>query len=256
MAWYDYIYDLEELQQAQSFKSDQNLLKNKKRQKNHWLKSAALWAIWCTFMNSFRAQPIASHFTMFTNWMSNATLIAWFLEHIIIYSPHLNIKNAPNMHCLHHLFYTLSLFTSVIVTLVYWGLTHKKHLKDIEKKYEGNQLQIEISITHAYIIHIVPQFCAFILFLTSNTILISKHMKGMVGFGITYSIVNFIQTKRRGKPLYWWLDWKDYNSILVLLALHAVFLVVFYGMAKLDEWYTGRRIETKSTKKGEIEKMN
>ena len=55
MAWYDYIYNLEDLLTAQSFKSDQELIKSRKKPKNHWVKQAATLAIWCTFINSFRA---------------------------------------------------------------------------------------------------------------------------------------------------------------------------------------------------------
>jgi hypothetical protein len=167
------------------------------------------------------------------------------MEVVIIYSPHLNAKNAPNMHSLHHLFYTFSLFTSVIVMIVYWGMTHEAHLRDIKKEYKGNEDQIAISTMHAYIVHIVPQICSLILFLTSNTILMVKHMKGLAIFGITYSITNFIITKKRGKPLYWFLDWKDHKTLILLFVLHVVFLSMFFGMAKFDEWYTGRSLAPK-----------
>ena len=149
------------------------------------------------------------------------------------------------MHSLHHLFYTLSQFTCVIVMIVYWGVTHEKHLKDIQKENKGDEIQIAISTQHAYIVHIVPQVCSLILLLTSNTILMVRHVRGLAIFGIAYSLVNFVLTKKKGKPLYWFLDWKDYKSLLLIFGLHVVFLSMFYGMAKLDEWITGRSLAPK-----------
>ena len=170
---------------------------------------------------------------------------------VIINSPHLTVKNAPNMHCLHHLCYTLSLFTCFIVTIVYWGVTHKTHMRDIEKKYAGDDVQIAISHQHAYIVHIVPELSCVVLFLTSNTILMSKHVKGLIIFGICFSTMNFIATKyvRNGKPLYWFLDWKDHKTVITLVVLHAIFLSAFYGMAKIDEWWTGRSLNSKKSEK-------
>ena len=55
MAWYDYIYNHNDLMIAQSFESDQKLVKSGKKPKNNWVKQAATLAIWCTFINSFRA---------------------------------------------------------------------------------------------------------------------------------------------------------------------------------------------------------
>ena len=84
-----------------------------------------------------------------------------------------------------------------------------------------------------------------ILLLTSNTILMVRHVRGLAIFGIAYSLVNFVLTKKKGKPLYWFLDWKDYKSLLLIFGLHVVFLSMFYGMAKLDEWITGRSLAPK-----------
>ena len=59
---------------------------------------------------------------------------------------------------------------------------------------------------------------------------------------------------RRGKPLYWFIDWKDHWSVIYCSIIGVVFATFFYFSAILDEKITGRS----SLKKNDnmVEKKN
>ena len=66
-------------------------------------------------------------FIFLTNWAVWAILFTAILGFILAGSPSCTQKKALNLHACHHVFYTLSLFLSPIVVMVYWLLIFKKH---------------------------------------------------------------------------------------------------------------------------------
>ena len=90
-------------------------------------------------MNALRVGPFINLLVYFTNWSLLSTLITCWLGYMIAGSRNLNIDNAINMHALHHLFYTLSLFMNPVVFFMYWGVIHNEHMKEIRIKNVGNE---------------------------------------------------------------------------------------------------------------------
>ena len=82
-------------------------------------------------LNSLRLQPWINLFVFLTNWAVWAVNITAVLGYIIAANPALTVRRAPNMHACHHIFYTISLFLSPVVVLVYWLLIFKKHKGEI-----------------------------------------------------------------------------------------------------------------------------
>ena len=80
---------------------------------------------------------------------------------------------------------------------------------------------------HCYIVHIVPPICAVVLMIISNTVMIRRHCVGVIYLGLIYGYLNYRGTVIKGEPLYWFLTWEDYTSMLVLAAFIAVFVVIF-----------------------------
>ena len=78
-------------------------------------------------------------FIYFTNWTQLANLLALIIGIILQFSPTYTLKNAPNLHALHHIFYTLAMFMMPAVVIIYWGFNHGANLKEMEEKYEDDE---------------------------------------------------------------------------------------------------------------------
>lgn len=48
-----------------------------------------------------------------------------------------------------------------------------------------------------------------------------------------YGYVNYLEVKKIGKPLYWFLTWEDATSIYIYTGLILVFSIMFVCVAKL-----------------------
>ena len=88
-----------------------------------------------TLINSLRAGKWISLLTMLTNWTMWATLFTAYLGLKLSSDPSLTLENAPNMHHLHHIFYTIMIFLTPAVVIIYWSVIHEVHLKKIEKDW-------------------------------------------------------------------------------------------------------------------------
>ena len=137
--WYNLIYEIEELLRAQSFVEEHTLIRKKKFNPKQLIRLFLIIILVSVLMNSFRIYPIISLLIYLTNWSLISTLITCWLGYIIAGSGNLHIGNAINMHALHHLFYTLSLFMNPIVFIMYWGVIHDEHIKEIRIRNEGNK---------------------------------------------------------------------------------------------------------------------
>lgn len=52
---------------------------------------------------------------------------------------------------------------------------------------------------------------------------------------VLYGYVNYLEVKKLGKPLYWFLTWEDATSFYIYGALMVIFSGVFFGLAQLTE---------------------
>ncbi len=237
--WYNLIYEIEELLKAQSFVEEHTLIRKKKFNPKQLIRLFLIIILVSVLMNALRVGPFINLLVYFTNWSLISTLLTCWLGYVIAGSRNLHIDNAINMHVLHHLFYTLSLFMNPVVFFMYWGVIHNEHMKEIRVKNEGNETLIEMKIWHAYIVHIVPIICNLVQMFINNSVLIRRHYMFLIYFSLLYLINNFVQVKLRGNdPVYWFLTWEDHQSFLICIFVIAVFVSLFLITALLDEWIT------------------
>ena len=169
----------------------------------------------------------------FTNWAILSTYTTSFLGLIISRNLDNNLENAPNLHALHHLMYTLMLFMTPIVVIMYWGVVHEKYMEEI-KAENSDPSVISEQINHSYVSHSVPGICAFLLLLISDTVLIQRHCWFLVLFCSIYSFQNYLTVKQKGKPLYWFMTWQDWRSPALCTAITAFFVALFWASAVVD----------------------
>ena len=81
--------------------------------------------------------------------------------------------------------------------------------------------------------------------MTSDTVLIKRHAKGMVYLALTYGVWNFIQTKRKGSYIYPFLPWTDWKTPAIIVFSIASTTAFFLLLCMLDEKITGRSSERK-----------
>jgi hypothetical protein len=48
-----------------------------------------------------------------------------------------------------------------------------------------------------------------------------------------YGYVNYLEVKKLGRPLYWFLTWQDATSVYIYAGLIVAFSFIFVGVAKL-----------------------
>ena len=162
-------------------------------------------------MNALRLNPVSHLLIYFTNWSLLSTLITCWLGYIIAGSRLLRIDNAINMHALHHVMYTLSMFMNPVVFIMYWGVIHDKHIPEIKHKNQHNPQIMDLKISHAYIVHIIPFICNLIQMYINNAVLIRRHYVFLIYFSLLYLVNNLISVKFRGnEPVYWFLSWEDH----------------------------------------------
>jgi hypothetical protein len=132
------------------------------------------------------------------------------------------------------------MFTQPVVILIYWGVVHESNVKEMRLDANGNQRYFEDMLIHSILVHILPGFCCIALLLINQTVLIKRHSSYLIAFGIFYAFSNYYTVKQRGQPLYWFLTWEDYTSIIIITATITVFTSLFYLTACIDEYITGR----------------
>ena len=64
-------------------------------------------------------------------------------------------------------------------------------------------------------IHYLPCVVMLINDILSRNVFVPTHVWKLTGFGVFYNFVNFVATKYRGTPLYHFLTWEDWTSLLV-----------------------------------------
>ena len=70
---------------------------------------------------------------------------------------------------------------------------------------------------------------------TDNLYLCADHVKFLMPFAPIYAYVNYQATLARGEPLYWFLTWEDYTSVLVIIAIFVTFSIAWVLVAKFTQ---------------------
>ena len=146
-------------------------------------------------------------FKFATNWIQLMTALQLILSIWCHASP-----NAPNfIKGLHHFLFEMIMPGHLLIMTVYWGTLHSPTME----QYAGNYP----IIAHKIFCHLAPGVFSLFNFLISDIVIIHRHSLVLVVFGVIYSCVNYMETKARGTPLYWFLDWKDMTSVYIFAAM-------------------------------------
>ena len=176
------------------------------------------------------AMPWVNLLYYFTNWTLFITIFSiWYSIKAVSLDPNFS-KSSKNL-AIHHILYTTAIIFNIVTVSVYWTLIHEGNMKTLRK--EGIYCKILQQIT----VHITPGIACFINTLITNTVLTRKMALPLLTFGAFYLVVNFVQVKTSGKPVYDFLTWEDSTSLILVLGLKAGFALVYLFICVLDEQY-------------------
>lgn len=99
-----------------------------------------------------------------------------------------------------------------------------------------------------YVVHIIPGCVGLVNSYITNCKLTMKLLKPLVIISLVYFLVNFLQTKYHGKILYDFLDWKDINSLYVIITMESVFSCVYLLMCYIDAHFKNDTLGGKKIK--------
>ena len=66
--------------------------------------------------------------------------------------------------------------------------------------------------------------------------------------GLSYSFVNFITTKTRGRPIYAFLHWKNYETLFVVLYLLTGVAIFYLLICFIDEFFKADLVKKRKDK--------
>ena len=86
-----------------------------------------------------------------------------------------------------------------------------------------------------FLVHLNPIVSTFIAYKSVKIELCTHHYLTFLPISVVYAYVNYLETKARGKPLYWFINWEDYTSVLVIVAIYVAFSLLWVVLAKCSQ---------------------
>lgn len=126
---------------------------------------------------------------------------------------------------IHHICFEIMFMMNIIVVIVFWSLLYEEAIKDCQ----GD----EMKIFNVHYAHLGPGLSALINFVITDVRLTPSHVKMVFTIAAVYGYVNYIETKKRGAPLYWFLTWEDSTSVVIYLGLMLVFTVLWFLLCRI-----------------------
>ncbi|CDW85995.1 UNKNOWN [Stylonychia lemnae] len=187
-----------------------------------------------TFIGSIFVQSFVDTFFYFTCWgmhIVNIAIVLSIMAKSDMYRNNINFKRIAGI------FNEIAFISQFAIVAIYWPVLHEESLKIVEKHQAQNpewawkfhQLMIYI--------HIVPAISIFLNVLVSKLVFFYEHSKMMVIYSITYFFVNFVATKLRGSPVYPFLPWEDWFSLVVCLIIMIPNILVYYIVCGIVRYF-------------------
>jgi ABC-type dipeptide/oligopeptide/nickel transport system permease subunit len=130
------------------------------------------------------------------------------------------------------IFFQIALVVEAIVVVVYWAVLARSDLALDPKEY-GSGWYLTYVWAHKVAIHTAPALAVAFNTVLTRGIVIPAHSAYMLVLGCVYLPVNYVGTMYYGKPLYHFLTWTSYKTILIGLfiffiagVIHQVFCLV------------------------------
>lgn len=126
----------------------------------------------------------------------------------------------------HHICFEIMFMMNFIVVVVFWSLLYNEAISDCA----GDQKKI----LNVYYAHVGPGVSALINYAITDVRLTRSHVKMVFTIAALYGYVNYLETKKRGAPLYWFLTWEDSTSVLIYLSLMVVFTGLWFVLCGIS----------------------
>ena len=118
---------------------------------------------------------------------------------------------------------------NIIVVMVYWPFLHKEAMEHFSKQPVHPQWKC----FHMYLIHSFPAIANVMILYTTNIRFAAQHWWAFIPVTLAYSATNYAGTIYIGKPLYPFLDWKDFKTPLIIVGMAVFFAGFFVLLAKV-----------------------
>lgn len=155
-------------------------------------------------------------------FFTNLTLLATVVYLAIAVCAHYRNKWLTIL-ALHHVWFEVMFMMNIIVVSVFWSSLYFEAILECE----GDP----IKILNVYYAHICPGVSALLCFMITDVTIRASHVKIIVPIGVAYGFINYFETKKRGKPLYWFLTWEDETSFIIYGGLIVVFSALWFGLS-------------------------
>jgi hypothetical protein len=178
----------------------------------------------------------------YRGWYVFFFFTVWALCLSIIYLPVsvLATKGSPSMNLLawHHILFSATFFSNIVVTTIYWPLLHSMYIA--REEIATNPIRLAC----AYGMHAVPILGSIYNFKTIDAVLKASHAKALIPVMVAYLYVNYRATLAAGQTLYWFLSWEDWTTGAVAIFLLAVFLGAYILCARATIFFRPRKSAT------------
>ena len=103
-----------------------------------------------------------------------------------------------------------------------------------------------IQVIHTYAIHTIPTIASILTLAVTDIVVKARHTMALTSIGILYSIYNWYVVKRTGEPVYWFLDWKDSTTPMILAGLNLSSSLFFLGLSYATQYVRALRHSKKA----------
>ena len=129
-----------------------------------------------------------------------------------------------------HILFEITAVVDLLGISVYWTQLHAGFVESMKNQFWP--------LTHMYLVHSFPTICLFIVYMTTEKLVIKQsHWWLLAPIVPVYASINYFETKRRGYPLYWFLNWEDFWTTCAVI-VGILFLVIFIWImaSKATKW--------------------
>ena len=84
-----------------------------------------------------------------------------------------------------------------------------------------------------YIVHIFPALGYALNYTCTDLEFCESHWKLIMPINLLYGVINYYETKAKGKALYWFLTWDNHASYVIYGSICIAVVLVWIGIAKL-----------------------
>ena len=88
---------------------------------------------------------------------------------------------------------------------------------------------------HMYLVHTFPSVCLWLTLKTIHFNLSENHWFFLATFGIIYAIINYFETKARGRWVYPFLTWEDHNTLIIVFVILSGSSLLWIALARCTQ---------------------